>query len=410
VNAPRATALAALLVLAAACGQEPAKPPAQGTLVVRLVGADRKPYRYESTLSISWFPPDGNGSRSEVKLARGRAEASVEIPFGAKITLTALADGAWLAPEHVDPLTQEAPRRECSLSITHEPIKLLVRVIAPDGKPYEGGSVVARLGREPAEATRLVFPPEPKRLPDPTTIPLDAKGEAVLSLPAGAAALGATFMELGFRDLKGVVRLPEGLAPGEVALGDVTLSRPIPIASGVITGGDKKPIIGAELRVRAGAPPREIDASLLRVLRQERGRFSIEGWTGAKSCELVVEHDEHVTGEPRAFEVGAKDLQVVLERGGGVVLDATFPASKPLDALELWLEAEGARPVARARKAERGAEGRLRVVWRGVPAGSWSLRGRRGGDAVTLLEGLAVEAGTVCRDPRLAGLALDRLW
>ena len=391
-----------------ACGTD-AKPSA--ALVVRVLGADKTPYRYESRVVVNWFASTTTLNRIERELPRGTSEATFEGQLGIRASVTVFAADRWLDPVEITALTKEAPRQVCTLVITHEPIRVRARIALADSKDPLPGKLAVRARKRAMPRTALLSPPTDITSSDPFEAAVSEAGALQIDLPNTLAERNYDQLEIGWRDWRAIVVRATPIGLGEIDLGELRLRKPAELATGTVVDSAKKPVLGSAFALRDADTGDSIDQRDLTVTKQERGRFTIKGWTAAKRLELQVGHEEHAPGPWVGFTPGARDLEVVLSPGGTIVLSARSSRAEIPGTLELWLEPAGTKAVVLATTAVREPDRHLKVVWRGLAPGTYSILGRTSQEhpARELVKSVTAAPKSPSNDPRLGDLDLTDL-
>ena len=400
-----ATFVATLFVACKDQGAGPAK------LVVKVVGVDGKPFRYESKIVVNWFPDANTATRIERELPRGTSETSFDAPAATRGNVTVFANSQWLDPLTIEPIGAGQMRSECVARVVHEPIRVRALVAAPAGSEEPPGKLVLRARTPPQPRSARLFPAAVTTSSDPYDVEVRPDHTIQCDLPNALLANGHDTLEIGWRDVRAVIALGHPLTLGELDLGEVRLQKPVPIASGVIVDAAQKPILGAVFEVRDADTKALLDPRDYTVTKLERGHFTITGWTSAKRVALVVTQDEHARHEPKVVAIGAKDIVITMPDAGTVVATCKSSRAALPDTLELWLTQVGASDVWFATSAIRQGLSEVRVTWRGLAPGTYVLHGRAAADRPSrdLLSGVTVREKAPSDDPRLANLDLSEL-
>lgn len=379
--------------------------------MVRIVGVDGQPFRYESRVVVTWFTSTTSATRSERDLPEGTPTTEFEAPAGARATVTVLACGKWTEPAAVAGTAADSRRTECVVRIDHEPIRVVARVVSSVGTESAPSKLLLRARTTYAPPSPRLFPQKLATQSEAVEVEVREGGSLLCDLPSTLVANRHDQVEIGWRDVRAVVPVGHPLTIARHDLGEVRTAKTIEIASGTVLDAAKRPVLAPAFSLRDADTGAWIDPRDFTVTKHERGRFAISGWTTAKRVELVVMHDEHAPSEPATVATGTKDLTIALPDSGAVALSCGTTAGTLPDTLELWLEGPGSTTVRVATNVSRADGGSLRVQWRGLLPGSYALRGRAAQDrpARDLIQGVTVRAKAPSDDPRLVNLDLKDL-
>jgi hypothetical protein len=306
----------------------------------------------------------------------------------------------------------------------------VVRITVGDRRPAIVGRLVDGKGA-PIAGMRLfgaiVEPGQDVDVPGTTdgesTTGPDGRFRFVLVRPPGDAAPAK--LQIGRsvktgKDASAVRRfaiadVPAGPPAADADVGDVVFQGTELLVAGVVVDSAGRPLEGAVVRAISddaggdrGASD-DVDASITRA----DGRFRLVGAPAGPRLEIGVNLTGHCVDGPLEFATGATDVRVVMSEAGAIAGSVLFPEGVPRwracvtvdgptsenGGFETWF---GGPVTARVGNDGRFELGQLRP-------GKACVKIRFGwseGDTVLAVDDVAVVAGEVTRDPRLARVDL----
>ncbi len=195
-------------------------------------------------------------------------------------------------------------------------------------------------------------------------------------------------------DLEAAADLSRDFPRGETDLGDVVFRAPEVLVAGRVVDAKGTPVPGAQARIEAHGGP--VRGPILWDFTRADGSFSFPESATSSDLRLAVFSSEFIPPEPREFVRGARDVVVVLERGGAVEGSVVPPPGLSPTAFQV-----------QAVRVER--DGSFAV--RGLAPGSvdFTLRLVPGNELLLEVPDVAVVDAETTRDPRLQKIALAGL-
>ena len=265
--------------------------------------------------------------------------------------------------------------------------------------------------------------PRPKDFYSSVDLPLDGDGRFRLPLKTACPQGGRRVLHLNPKQGKGVdstklvrgqIDLSRQFPPGTTDLGDVVFDHGEHLASGIVVDQDGAPLPKAMVRVcmhvkgnRGDLWPTVTSSGTEGVAAD--GTFAIHALPGAKLTSTRMRLSVHCDGFPgwkyEEFRLGARDLRVVLRRGG--VLRGSVRLLEGQSVEDIAVVLKDAADVGRVPKlAEDGSfaqedlkAGTYRLVaYFRSPSGEARRKSR------VVVEDLIVVPGQVNRDPRIQGM------
>jgi hypothetical protein len=235
-------------------------------------------------------------------------------------------------------------------------------------------------------------------------LPTDAEGRVRMPLLdrwyAGSTLVLGLTHETG---LAAEVDLSREFPPGEADLGDVAMKVPPVLVAGRLVDVDGKPVSYAQVKVEthAGNDPSATQWwPILWANSGEDGSFSFAEGTTASDLRLAVSSQDFIDPEPLPFARGARDLMIVLERGGALAGSILAPEGLSPTTFELRCGSQESWDNSGAIEAD-GT-----FVLRGLAPDSVdvSVCLVPGQARLKDIHGVAVVDGETTRDPRLQGI------
>lgn len=223
------------------------------------------------------------------------------------------------------------------------------------------------------------------------------------------------------------VDISDPLVSGPNDLGDLILTLPPLLASGVVFDGDGQPLEGAQVvtdvpldsGLEAGSAPAEglelsgnrtgarisrwRPLSMLEVLSASNGAFEVRGYSEATRLRLSAGKQGFCCESAVEVGPGATNVRLVLQSGGRIVGSLLLDDRLPEVAVRATLTAPGAASPSLA-----GIEGNGAFAWSDLPAGIYEVGILPVADPEPMIriEGVRVEAGQTSEDERLQGIDL----
>jgi hypothetical protein len=207
--------------------------------------------------------------------------------------------------------------------------------------------------------------------------------------------------------LVGRADLSAAFPVGRSELGDVVLAAVPPIASGRVIGDDGAPVANArvELQVPQRERPERFQSTRLSELTDADGRFDLRvPYDGPRlriAASATGRRDASVECDP-----GARDLELVLGRTGGLRGRLWPPGLLPFEGLQVRLIAQSTRAVRPTSPARDGV-----FAYGNLDPGLYDLTVGlpRRSEELLRIGGLLVPPGGECDDPRLERIDLTGL-
>ena len=273
---------------------------------------------------------------------------------------------------------------------------LLLRVLHPSGEPLRGAEVEAPLTRAMGGGT----------ISDGNTLRTDEEGRARMPLNEPWSEGTTLTMRLGYTDPAGErataeLDLSRPFPSGVSELGDVRLAWKLPLVAGRVVDAQGAPVAGGMAQVETshergpGQEPSWYTRFWASI--EQDGRFAVHEEPPGGALRLTVENDAFMPSAPVEFAPGARELVVVLQRGGALAGTVLFPEGLGSDAFRIVaaLGPDGER------EATLGADGAFQLA--GLPPGTATLSFQLVQGRLELLNvaDLAVQDGETNHDPRL---------
>jgi len=378
--------------------------PACGSVVVEVRDEHGQPVeRAERYVQLARARADQSGTRIygdvenvERELSAGQARFEY---VGLDLELEAALDDR---PAH-EPVESvfTGPRRigeECRAKLTLSGPKtvLLLRAYHPSGEPLREAELDARRLRAMGGGS----------IADGDTLRTDGEGRARMPLNDPWTEGTALTLRLTYADPSGEraaaeVDLSRLFPPGESELGDVRLAWEAPLVAGRVVDAQGAPVAGGQVNVQASFDrgPGQAPSWYTRFWGSigQDGRFAVHEEPPGGALRLLVDNDAYAPSEPVLFAPGARDVRVVLARGGALAGAVLFPEGLGPDAFRIVaaLGPDGER------EAAPGTDGAFQLA--GLPPGTCALSFQLAQGQLELLNvaDIVVRDGETTRDPRL---------
>lgn len=412
------------------------------TLELQFLGVDGEPWKPAVPVLNAWLvaphaaaadPPDDWGVvRADID-ADGRAIVH-GIPAGRRVHIE--VNQSWNGTQAFEDFdTAPVPREGLQLVIrakAPEAADIQVRLLLPDGSPaakrrfdvwtaFENAAGGGSLALESVEGdgegvVRLQFRANDKALAPGATL-----GFEFLSTEAAPLDLAGdpTRLHIALVPLEGPSAPPWQLGP-------VRLEELAPFVSGRVVDSNGAPVEAPELRLfaRQGAERHWIEGSLERGVSDGAGHFAFFGHADDPGAwEWTVEANDAFENQsgPVPFRPGERDVEVVLR--ADTQLEVSFVPEHRALSSGLTVRVQPVDPALRLAFEPRSNTGRSgirgrwwkasfptsgRIVWRKLGSAPLEVELLDGSDVLARWDDVALEAGTLVRDPRLVDLRLDR--
>ena len=209
--------------------------------------------------------------------------------------------------------------------------------------------------------------------------------------------------------------LPWPLPFGEFDLGVFRIQTDPLVVGGTVVDSVGKPMRGISVSLLADPDPNSdsqefMSLQTLGTQTDKEGRFALRGITERREVSLKIRSETHALAHPVSVPVGSDNVKLVVEAAGTLqgwlridegqrvedfLLSALESATGESTNISFETHAGGAEPMKFRKKGLRAGQYRLKVASHVIP-----------GLELAAVEGLVVEGGGLCKDPRIQGLDL----
>lgn len=419
--------------------------PQTGTVVVRLVTPDRQPFLEPAVVELQ------GPERGEVRIdGEGRNLVRVAANAGvATFRFVGLGPPLEIAASPANPALRrvegklDGPRAPGETALTLEcggwATTVSGRLVKSDGKAMARTNLEVKIPIVAGPSTTEPYSPAVDAMTGPDGKFVARFDVDPATVPPGEAQLGVKLEQPRvangiYVDRRQAVTaaLPDSIRTGNADLGDVIVADLDLVAAGKVVDPEGAPVGGARLRIversrtgwRSAWRMHEIQAA-----SAADGRFELRGKAQGASLGLAAEREGWRCLEPVPFEIGARDVKLVMSRAGAIEGSIAGLGSRDTN---VWTEApievsivkagvdaprekfSGTRDTADPDRHEVDVfEGQfecktLRPGTYTVEFYKTSLR-ERNPSVLLVVEGIVVKAGETTKDPRLQNIELAKL-
>ena len=394
--------------------------------MVRLAFALPNGKLYKGTASLKWWritdPVDARRS------GRSTAHQGVAViggaPPGERLVLRIRTKNRADALCAIDVHPNGAPQ-DAVCSIGAQAARLSMTFTTAEGDPLPWHRFRAKISQDDdaARAERLAVLDPTQRRGRTSTIRAQADGRATLTVRAGAAGQVLLFRDRddskrrnGRRKAtpEATLNFPALEENAEHDVGAVPIRSFRLIVSGIVVDTDGEVVPAARIRVdRESIPKRRSSrtkrSTIAKGWTNSEGRFSIPGVPPEPGKLLIYASARYGSGsaEPVVFELGARDVRLVLNRHGEIMGRVTLnDASMPLPVDVRLTREDGPRPVRVEIKRDKNGK----VHGDDLTPGVYGVSVRVGGLRELDLHGIRVGEGETVVPPALADLIVGQTF
>lgn len=417
--------------------------PPTGRVTVRLVASDEKPFLGAATVELRLKDLPREKWSENLPVLTAQTDGGIaSFPFVGVTPRLSISVHPEDPTLHTAAATIEGPRtadRETTATVVCGALATFVtgRLVGSDSRPLANMRFSAWIPQPPETSCTGNDPHGWFRR-------TDADGRFELRFDVDAATLTATELLLSVGRsgpgadtraaglLRGddlAVPLPVQVRMGSVALGDIVVpgfaALPV-VATGRVVSDHGVPVPHAEIRVMRRWRSEWDHAYALWEVGRPAGadsRFELRGRAEGKNLGLIATGEFWICADPAPFEIGARNVDVIVSRAGGLEGSVTG-LGKPISTLlrespiNVLVAGPGAGIASRNQVRHGQSHGERceleieqdKFATHELLPGTYSVQFGAPWDPKPLLEvaGIVVKAGEVTRDPRLQGVDLTR--